>query len=930
MTLRRSGIVRTDRFTMTGPSRTVDIPLEEGWTPNVRVQVDLVGAAPRTPQGETARPDLPKQPAFASGSLNLAIPPVGRTLALDVAPRSKAIEPGGETQLNVTLRDGAGKPVAGGEVAVVVVDEAVLSLTGYRLPPPLEIFYAPREPGVSDHHLRSNVLLASTEALAAQAGGAGGAVFRSAVGTVAESVMVQTQAAVAGGLPAASPPQAIRMRADFNPLALFAASVPTDPSGHAEVRVRVPDNLTRYRVMAVAATEGAKFGSGESTITARLPLMVRASAPRFLNVGDRFEFPVVLQNQTGTALSVDVALRAANADVMAGRGRRVQVPANDRVEVRFPVAASRPGTARFQVAAASGRWSDASEVSLPVWTPATTEAFATYGQIDEGAIAQRVKAPADASTEFGGLEIATSSTALQALTDAVLYLVSYPFECAEQISSRVLAVAALKDVLSAFSASGLPAAEELSAGVTRDLQRLSGLQNDDGGFALWQRGDESWPYVSIHVAHALERAKAKGFTIPAKTLERSHDYLKNIERRIPAQYGDSARRALTAYALYVRKLGGEADPGRARELVREAGLPNLSFEAVGWLLAVLSGDASSSEDVAAIRTYLNNHVTETAAAAHFAVSYGDGAHLLFESDRRADAVVLDALITDQPKSDLIPKIVEGLLAHRKAGRWENTQENVFILLALDRYFNTYESVTPDFIARAWLGDRYAGEHAFRGRTTDRHLVSVPMSALGEAKDRTDLILSKEGAGRLYYRIGLQYAPRTLELRPMDRGFTIERSYEAVDDKSDVRRDQDGAWHIRAGSRVRVRVSMVAPARRYHVALVDPLPAGLEALNPVLATTGPMPPPPQQDAVVAGGRGGARWLWVRPWFEHQNLRDDRAEAFASLLWEGVYTYSYVARATTPGQFLVPPPHAEEMYHPETFGRGATDRVIVEIR
>ena len=53
-----------------------------------------------------------------------------------------------------------------------------------------------------------------------------------------------------------------------------------------------------------------------------------------------------------------------------------------------------------------------------------------------------------------------------------------------------------------------------------------------------------------------------------------------------------------------------------------------------------------------------------------------------------------------------------------------------------------------------------------------------------------------------------------------------------------------------------------------------------------------------------------------------------EAFASLLWEGVYTYRYMARATTPGRFVVPPPRAEEMYAPETFGRGATDRVVVE--
>ena len=113
--------------------------------------------------------------------------------------------------------------------------------------------------------------------------------------------------------------------------------------------------------------------------------------------------------------------------------------------------------------------------------------------------------------------------------------------------------------------------------------------------------------------------------------------------------------------------------------------------------------------------------------------------------------------------------------------------------------------------------------------------------------------------------------------------------------------------------------MVAPSRRYHVALVDPIPAGLEAMNPELAVTGSIPQDPKEVT--------NRW-WRRVWYEHQNLRDERAEAFASLLWDGVYTYSYVARATTPGAFVVPPTKAEEMYHPETFGRSATDRVIVE--
>jgi hypothetical protein len=699
--------------------------------------------------------------------------------------------------------------------------------------------------------------------------------------------------------------------------------------------VKLPDSLTRYRVMAVAVEGGRRFGSGEATIVARLPLMVRPSAPRFLNFGDRFELPVVVQNQTDGDLTVDVAVRARNAALTAGAGRRLLVAANDRAEVRFPMAAVRAGSARIQVGAASGAAADAAEVELPVWTPATTEAFATYGQIDDGPVVQPVKAPPGVVPEFGGLEVTTSSTALQALTDAVLYLVAYPFECAEQLSSRVLAVAALRDVLAAFEAEGLPKPGEIEATVKRDVDRLRALQNDDGGFGFWSRGDASWPYVSIHVAHALARAKAKGFAVPDDTLERARVYLREIERHIPSDYGPDVRRTLQAYALSVRALAGDADPARARSLVREAGVEGLSFEALGWVLPVLSKDADSTAEVAAIRRRLASNVTETAAAAHFAVSYGDGAHLVLHSDRRADAILLEALIADEPRSDLIPKLVEGLLAHRTAGRWSNTQENVFVLLALDRYFQAYEKTTPDFVARAWLGERYAGSHEFRGRTTERHHVSIPMAYLREAQGASELLLAKVGAGRLYYRIGLRYAPESLVLEPLDRGFTVERAYEGVDDPKDVRRGDDGTWRIRAGARVRVRLTMVAPTRRYHVALVDPLPAGLEPTNPALAVTGTPSESGGSEVTPIGapGLGGPRspgywWWWSRPWFDHQNLRDDRVEAFSALLWEGVHTYRYEARATTPGTFVVPPPKAEEMYAPETFGRGATDRVIIE--
>ncbi|HSR35464.1 MAG TPA: alpha-2-macroglobulin family protein [Anaerolineae bacterium] len=922
LTVSRSGILYTEPFEIIEDTVTLQVPIEEAHIPNLHVQVDLVGAAPRTDdQGEPVA-GAPPRPAYASGQLDLSIPPLQRTLSLAVTPREVELEPGGETTIDLVLTDADGRPVPGAELAVVVVDEAILALTNYQLADPVAAFYQTRAADVDSTYGRASIVLASPEALAAEGRAA----------TVVETVVVEKEVIVAEALPAAAPEevaeerpegQPIRVRADFNPLATFAPEVRTDGNGQAQVAVTLPDNLTRYRVMVVAVAGGQEFGSAEANLVARLPLMVRPSAPRFLNFGDQFELPVVLQNQTDQPLTIDMILRAGNLELTGDAGQRLTVPARDRVEVRFPVTTINPGTARFQVAAVSGAFADAATVELPVYVPATTEAFATYGVVDEGAVAQPVAPPGDAVyPQFGGLEISTSSTALQALTDAVLYLVSYRYECSEQLASRILAVAALRDVLEAFSAEGLPSPADMEAAVERDIERLQALQNDDGGFPYWSRGRESIPFNTIHVAHALQRAENMDFLVPPDMKSQVLEYLRNIEGYYPAWYDKDTRQTLSAYALYVRNLMGDGDVAKVRRLLNDAGLENLSLEAVAWLWQVLDGDLGSSADVEAIRRHIGNRAVETAGAANFTTSYSDQTYLLLDSDRRTDAIILDAMIAGDPASDLIPKVVNGLLAHRTEGRWNNTQENVFVLLALNRYFGTFEAQTPDFVARIWLGDTYVGAHAYKGRTTERHETAIPMGYLATSDEVQDLILSKEGPGRLYYRLGLRYAPTDLALDPADMGFVVQRSYEGVDDPEDVAPDEDGVWHIKAGARVRVRLMIVADNRRYHVALVDPLPAGLEIVNPALAVSGDLPQDPNSPDYRYG------WWWWGTWYEHQNMRDERAEAFASLLWEGVYQYSYVARATTPGTFVVPPAKVEEMYSPEVFGRSSSDWVIVE--
>ncbi len=651
-------------------------------------------------------------------------------------------------------------------------------------------------------------------------------------------------------------------------------------------------------------------------------------------------------------MPVEIAIRSSNAELTGESavaikntegvpefrsGKQVVVKANDRVEVRFPVSAMKAGTARFQIAVTSGSMNDAAEISLPVWTPATTEAFATYGTTDKnGAIIQPVQTPGDVFPQFGGLEVTTSSTQLQELTDAFLNLYRYPFECSEQVSSRMISIAALKDVLTAFKAKEMPSEAEIKASFAKDIRILQSRQRNDGSFGLWKRDGEryNYPFVSVHVAHALILAKAKGFDVPDDMLNKSKSYLKDVEKNYDEWLKNSpqARWTISAYALYVRDLMGDKDAGKAKKLLAEATIEKMPFEALGWILTVLADDKGSATEVEAIKRFLMNRTTETAATANFVTDYGDAAWLIMYSNRRADGVLLEALIKADPTNDLIPKLVRGLLDHRKKGAWSNTQENVFILLALDKYFNAFEKVTPDFVTRAWLGNTYAGEQKFQGRSIDSNLLTIPMSYLVDQGGKSNLIMDKQGPGRLYYRIGMKYAPKNLNLKPADYGFTVLRSYEAVDDPADVMQNADGTWTVKSGARVRVRLTMVAQARRYHVALVDYLPAGFEILNPELAVTEAIPADKgagNTGVVEYGSRSfGGGWWWRANWFEHQNFRDERAEAFASLLWEGVYNYSYVARATTPGVFITPPAKAEEMYHPETFGRTGTDFVTVK--
>jgi len=175
-------------------------------------------------------------------------------------------------------------------------------------------------------------------------------------------------------------------------------------------------------------------------------------------------------------------------------------------------------------------------------------------------------------------------------------------------------------------------------------------------------------------------------------------------------------------------------------------------------------------------------------------------------------------------------------------------------------------------------------------------------------------------------------PSSQPVTPEDRGIRVERWYERFPSGTPT-------TTVAEGDLVRVRIRVTVPTTRQFVVVDDALPAGLEAIDLSLRTAAATPGPgvqplePDQDQQQQDEGRWAYGTWDAGWwspFDHREIRDDRVVYSATLLWAGVYSATYLARATTPGTFIRPPAHAEEMYNPGVNGRSDGGTFVVTSR
>jgi len=811
ITVEREGLIEQRRLHLTSGAPTLKFPITEAFAPNAFVSIVVA-------RGRSAKPgrvDDPGRPTIRVGYTELRVTPERKRLTVAVTPERAEYRPGDTAAVRIAVKDAAGQPQRT-EVTLWAVDEGVLSLTGYKVPDPLDLLYRERGLGL---RLASNLV--------------------SVVPQVPEGEKGKLAPGGGGGLDAADV-----LRSRFQTTAFFLGSVVTGADGAALARARLPDNLTTFRLMAVAVTAGDRYGKGQSSVLVTRPLVARPALPRFVRAGDKFSAGIVANRRSGVAAPVKVSASVTGADLSGAKDRSATLEPGRGREVRFDFRGLSGDSATFRFAAQSGPDADAVQLTVPVRPVFHPRSYTVAGVLRDSATAE-LKLPDDLDPNRSTLALSLGTSPLAVVRGAERWLRVYPYWCTEQLSSGAQPLIALYRAARALGDDSL-AGPRVRTQLEQIVAALSRRQRPDGGIGLWSATDWTTPWLSSYAGQVLLEAKAAGIAVNDSMLARLGGYLRAslAERSFPttpvALWYDTTAGRLSERVLAVDWLSraGIRDRASENELVRMA--PQLYWEDRLKLAAVLArgGDLRTARSLlepawASVKVE-GRTVTLPDASRH---------SWYFYSLARPTAYLLSATLAVEPDHPLVGPLVETLIRQgqsEEAGWAWNTQD-----------YGTAIAALTDF----WVRQRTAAARGVQVRAGGKPVLTLRAGALGGGDSTVSLsrlpggstlrlsLEANEPGDPVFYYLTLQEAPKAAPVNPDDQGIQVDRWYERPEDGKTI-------VSVAEGELVRVRLRITVKSERRFVLLDDALPAGLEAVDLSLRTVGGVPGPGAADTAAS--------------------------------------------------------------------------------
>ncbi len=861
-----------------GSAPKIDFTVTPDMLPNAAVEAVLVRQGTPLSQTEVGQVEDLAKVGFASFNTDLA----DRYLQVQAIPQQAKNEPGAEETVQLSVRDADGTPVQG-QVTVMAVNEAVLQLTNYRIPDLVKTVYADQPISVRFADNRREVVLTPMSSPIEKGWGFGGGLSAGAAND--------------------------RLRQDFKPIAYYKGDMKTDTNGNATVKFTLPDDLTTWRVMAVATDTAMRFGKADATFMTTKPLMANPVLPQFARVGDRLEAGLSLTNTTGQSGRARIQGAVSGALQLADdQAQDIQTDLGTQTQAyRFPIVAQQAGEGEVQFRAELNGATDGFKLPLTVKPLEITEQV-----VETGTTQNQVKLPIvvddKVSNAVGGLELSLASTLIPELKAPAKQSFDIEWPFLETTASR-LTIAANLQILGqtyeqSFSEFNPPQQAQQA------IEQMKKLQRPDGGFAFFPGSETTDPFVSAYAAAALAQAQAAKLPVDQSLISAVKDYLQKVLAN-PRQY-DFCKAQSCQDQLRLESLMALAELGdRRNEFLGDLYDRHKEFPAVNQikLARYLSQFPAWQRQSADMTAQIQESVYETGRQGTINLPQK---WRWFSSPTTAQAEALRLMVERQAQPNTIDKLLSGLLSLRRDGTWGCSYYNAQALTALAEYSELLPE-PPNFTATAQLKGKTLVSQQFQGYKQTSVDRVVPMAELPRGKH--DVQLQKSGKGTLHYLATYRYRP---EGNPPGRfnGLRVSRQIHPANSEETIAtvdlQSLDQPIQLKPGQVFDIELEVITDHPIDHLVINDPLPAGLEAIDSQFQTATPYFQA-QSDS------------WE---INYQTIYRDRVMAYGDHLQAGVYKLHYLVRSVTPGTFVYPGAVAQLQYAPEEFGRSAA--ATLEIR
>jgi hypothetical protein len=880
-----------------GGAATFRLPVEGHFAPRVPVHFILMrGRLPNTGPLPGNNTDLGK-PATLAATAWVDVNPVAHQVQVALKHPETA-RPGQKVEVTIGLKDPKGAPLPG-EVTLWLVDAAVLALGREQRLDPLPDFL----PSVESHlETRDTRNLALGALPFAENPGGDGATKE------------------AGLLDRAT------VRKNFKSVPYYNPAIVVGPTGTTTVTVQLPDDLTNFKLRAKVASGPERFGFAASQVSVRLPVIVQPALPRFVRPGDRFTAAAVGRVVEGEGGPGSAEVRAEGIELQGPARRELVLTPNKPERIEVPVVVKTPPRDedgqpswtevlfRMAVARTSDGATDAFESRLPVRDDRERLTTRRLEDLKPG-VPLVLPAVAEAARP-GTLRrqiVLSSEPALVRMAAGLDFFRNYPYGCTEQQTSRARAYIAFRRFRGLFGQKG---GEKDVDRAVKDALAFVPTAIDPSGLVAYWPGSPGYVSLTAWTVQFLVEAKAAGYPVDEKVLAR---LLRTLEQALRSDYSrfiDGESFAERAWALVALQEAGQANPAYAAELSRKAQF--LDLEGVAQVLTAFDGSSGAAATVSELSRALGEGVlTRLFQGQEIYGGLQDRRPsrngLVLPSETRTVAQVARALAKRDPGNARLPLLTRALVTLGRDDGWGSTNANAAALLALSELLQPGTTGTGG--PPTTLTVKLDGKNQSVTLSPATPLVTLTSATAAPI----EVLLPAGGGGPVLVRAETSYVPAAegSQAAARSNGFVVTRELLRVTGEDTPAEklalaEPGQELSFAVGQVVEDHVQVVNPKTRNYVAVVVPLAAGLEVLNPRLATA-----PPEAKA-----KGG---LTKEP--TYVAFLDDQVAFYYDTLPAGTYDFYFRTRAQTEGRFTQPPAKAEMMYDAAVVGASVGARITV---